>query len=208
MTTLAEYLALAASYDGCGAQHDPERFGALVCPHGPDSSTAFFLRPNVPGNANSSCGVVAVGILAAVLRAHGRCELQYPMDLLWWQRAVDLAKAHGAYRTPGDGWTPGLGCIYHVAAPERGQHWRTVVKDLGGGALETIDGGGTDAQGYQLIHRSTVLVRAGVDVTSAKSIVEGIDCGALFSALGLDKDADPADSALDGSGGFGAGEIA
>lgn len=181
---LARYLEIANSFDGCGAQHDAARFCSVVCPNGPAPVAAEFCRANAPGDRNSSCKDTAIGLLSMLLRELGQEDLQAgPWRLDLWERVRALARAHQALLVPAPGVVVRPGCIVHLESAT-GRHWRTIVRDLGGERWESIDGGGKDAQGYQLIHRATCEMRgAAYDVTSGKPVLEIVDVPALLASL-------------------------
>lgn len=178
---------IALSYDGVGAQKSAVRFCALVAPNGPKNACDFFLRPNVPQNANSSCGVVAVGFMRELARSLGLKvpELEGPMVLDWWTPVVNLAKRHGAYHLAKSepGSRPQLGAIVHVATGNA-QHWYTIVDGDTSGAFTSVDGGKQDAQGYQLIGTANRKYGPGLlDLTSQKPVTQWVDVPALFESL-------------------------
>jgi hypothetical protein len=176
----ARYIDLAASYEGCSAQTDPQRFGALCCPNGPDAARVFFCTPNVPLDANSSCEAVAAGLVSILLAELGRSELQGPFlsAVQSWADLMALAQRTGAVTS-----TIGAGCIIFVSS-DAGRHVRTIVVDKGAGHYESIDGGGLDAQGYQCVKRAQVTIRGGTwDVGSSKPVVAVIDVRAMLTSL-------------------------
>lgn len=207
MTVLEDFLALARSYEGCNVETDPDRFAELVAPHGPPYAVTMFETPNVPGDTNSTCGVVAVGLLRKALAAHGEMSLSFPIGLDWWARTVAFAQAHGAYHFGKD--APSLGSIVHI---ERGkaQHWYTVV-ELGEAdptrlVVTSIDGGQktlSEAQGgprgmkggYQAILREhrvlTWYAGSWFDVSASKPVVEWLDVARLLSPFEAMPPTDP-----------------
>jgi hypothetical protein len=195
---MTRHIDIALSYNGCGARLDKPRFCGVVCPGGPAAAATFLCTPNVKDDANSSCGVVARGFVAQALREAGRTELQGPLSFEWWtghdwwHELVDLAKKCGAYRTGG---MPTVGSIIHIVLGQS-QHWRTLVRQHPYGVFDTIDGGGKDQQGYQLIHASTCRLAYRVDgqlwdeaAMPAKPVVDWIDVGVLLESLGVPRDA-------------------
>lgn len=176
----SELAAIAVSYVDCSARLEPQRFADLVAPDGPASSRTFFLTPNVPGDANSTCGTGAVGFLRLLLQAHGRRDLDGPLELDWWDRTKALARAHGALRSTG---RPPTGSIVHVESHD-GRHWFVIVEQLDGVKVATVDGGQKD-RGYQAIRKMTRQIPpAGIlELVSGKPIVDWIDVDALMKSL-------------------------
>ena len=188
--SLETFIARVRSYIGVGAQRDPQRFGAVVCPHGPPSAVNFMLTPNVPGNANSSCGVFGVGVLEEELASMGVVFSNEPMDTRqnWWTNAKAFAAKHGALRHPGTDDTVGVGCLVFVAIGNA-LHFFTTVEDLGGDRFTTVDGGQKDLQGYQMILEKTRAIldngKVGMrEVVSQKPVIEWIDVGLLLESVG------------------------
>lgn len=179
MMNVDEYVAQVRSFVNCGAQLEPKRFGYACSPRGGDVSA--FLKPNVPKNANSSCGVFGVGMIILALITSGRPELGEPISLQWWAKAEAFAKAHKAFRRPGQG-TPGVGCLVHVENA-LGRHWFTIVRDLGGGLFETVDAGQKDEKGFQIVRLMQRRIVGNVETVSGKPILDWIDVPALFAAL-------------------------
>ena len=91
----AAWVEIATSYDGCSASAHAQRFCGLVAPHGPEATRKFFAQ-RVPGNTNSSCGVVSVGLLRELCRRFGLrvAELEAPLPLDW---VTPVVAAHGAF---------------------------------------------------------------------------------------------------------------
>lgn len=191
---LGAFVEIAESFEGKDFEKDRAELGALVCPEGPAAFVDFFARPNVPGATNSTCGVVARGLLVRALRAIGRSELGGPLPFDWWSPVVALARDAGALRTGRE--MPVYGAIVYVArtSPATGklsQHWRTIVKVEGFGRFETIDGGQLDVRGhgFQAVRRNMVTMNGptvsmtAFDVTAQKPVAQWIDTGTLLRAL-------------------------
>lgn len=182
---------LANEYAGVDAKKDPAKFKELVAPMGPAGAAQFFLMPNVKDNANSSCGVVAVGLFKKLAASLGVSfpELDKPLTLDWWTPVVELAKqVPGAYHQ--DDKRPTLGAIVHVEGGGPGRHWYTVIDDDGKN-ITSIDGGFQTAGGYQAIQKTpgrtyrTISTPQGTrlyDNRSSKNVYEWVDTFALIAA--------------------------
>ncbi len=196
---LLRYIEVAEAVVGLSANrkspHRRELFLDLVCPNGPPGAREHFGLAHVKGATNSSCGVVGLGIMRMFLAALGLRipEFDVPLGWSWWAPITALAGRHGAHHLPRAGALPGPGCLYYLDNGTA-RHWRSVigVRNSTNASLETIDGGSTDEDGYQLIVRAYPELRS-ADHTDfsplggRKPIIEWIDVVDLAQALFADR---------------------
>ena len=183
---------LVKKYDGVNAKDQPSVMAKLIAPKGPPGAAAFFLQPNVKDNANSSCGVVALGMFRELASHMGVTfqSLSTPLPLDWWSPFVELAKRSGVYHQ--DDELPTVGSVVHVEGGGPGRHWYTVIAVHEDGSVDSIDGGKQTAGGYQAIGINRgrkfkkVATPAGprlFDMTSGKNVFEWIDSFALIKSV-------------------------
>lgn len=191
MTTLEDFIELELSLDGLSGDKNPQELLDLIAPPPTDQAAWHELvMPNAPQDRNSTCLVLQEGVIRKLAKKYGLKLLQGALNTLndWWD-SVKEAQRVGAYGTPQDGKKLGPGCVYRIEV-KGARHWRGVVggelDTHGNGTLDTINGGGKNAKGYQLVHRDTVSVSKFVDLAAKPAprfINDWIDVPALLDAL-------------------------
>lgn len=174
MLCLDDYLTAVRSCETLSGRALAE----FCAPDGDEGARAFLAQKNVPGDTNSTCMLVAVGAVDAVLRARVDAvalapELRGPLSFARWgnfRRYVERV-ARDAWIDHPTSYTPERGDIVHV---ERGraQHWFTIVEASSDGVI-SVDGGQKTGEGYQCVrHFSRSFLEQPALGTQAKYVME------------------------------------
>lgn len=192
----AAWVAHVRMHVGLDAEREPGPFADVCAPNGPLYARTFVCTPNVPGDANSTCLLVAIGMLDSFLKKKGITVQQFtgPLGFDRWERGCDVARQHySLIEHPDDSWEGLDGDIVHVARELNGhyaQHGFTLVEQESK-CWKSVDGGQKNERGFQAIYErerqfvSQRTARNVVEVQSWKPVVQVIRVSQLLDALGL-----------------------